>query len=153
MTLDTRDDPADAQLAIEQAEAAPDRRAARRIRRRVATQMVPWRLGVPAVPFSVVIEDISRSGIGVVHTEPLPLGMQYVLTLPRAGMHSTVVVCEVVRCEQAGSRLHRIGLSSAEPIEHVERTRDKMRLTSRDTRILFLLFGIFGLILAVFLPI
>jgi hypothetical protein len=40
---DTRDDREDAIAAIEQAEESERRRAAR-IRRKVATQMVPWKL-------------------------------------------------------------------------------------------------------------
>jgi hypothetical protein len=156
--IEQRDDRADAIAAIEDAHAylAPsgprDRRQNGRIRRKVATQMVPWSMGVAPVPFGVVIEDISESGIGILHTEPIHPGRRYRLTVPRALMGSVVVECTVVRCEQRGQKLYKIGLSSATPIEHVEKTRASMTLTSPRTKLLFLAFGIVGLAIAAFWP-
>ena len=150
--IELRDDREDAIAAIEQAEESDERRRASRIRRKVATQMVPWKLGVPATPFGVVIEDISETGVGIVHSEALPAGMTYQLTVPRARMHPVVVQCTTVRCEQREDRLYKIGLRAASKIEHVDQAKKAMLLTSKRTRLLFLAFGLVGIIVAAVVP-
>ena len=150
--IETRDDREDAIAAIEQAEGGAERRRASRIRRKVATQMVPWKLGVPATPFGVVIEDISETGVGIVHGEPLPVGMTYQLTVPRARMNPIVVHCETVRCERREDGLYKVGLKAGSKIEHIEQAKKSLMLTSKRTRLLFLAFGVVGIIVAAVVP-
>jgi hypothetical protein len=153
--VEQRDDRADAVAAIEAASApasaSAERRRDSRIHRKVATQMVPWSMGVSPVPFGVVIEDISESGIGIIHTEPIHPGRKFLITVPRAYLGSMVVECTAVRCEQRG-RLYKIGLASSSRIEHVEKTRESMTITTKRTKLLFLAFGIVGLAIAALWP-
>jgi hypothetical protein len=150
---DQRDDRTDMIGAIEDANSdASERRRADRIRRKVATQMVPWSIGTSPVPFQVVIEDISETGIGVIHTEPIETGKRYLVTVPRAYVDPIIIECTAVRCEQRGQRLYKIGLAATTKIEHVEQTKRTMTLTTPRTKFLFLIFGAIGLAIAAFWP-
>jgi len=79
-----RDDRLDVIAAIEEANESPERRRATRIRRKIATQMTPWQVGTAAVPFGVVIEDISETGVGIVHSTGFEVGSTFLLTVPLA---------------------------------------------------------------------
>ena len=146
-----RDDRLDVIAAIEEAE-SPDRRRATRITRKVATQMTPWQVGTAAVPFGIVIEDISETGVGIIHTAPLDIDASFLLTVPRAYHGAIIIECKVVRCEKRGNGLFKIGLAARQRIEHVEQTRRQMTITSRRTKILFLLFGVVGIAVAALVP-
>lgn len=148
-TLDQRQDLLD---AIDEATGDSERRRCNRIKRKVATQMTPWDVGVPAVPFGVVIEDISATGVGVVHSEPLASGKKFLVTVPRKYHGPQVVECRVVWCKPWGHHMYTIGLEATQQIEHIEQAKAEMTLTSRRTRIMFLLFGIIGICIAAFIP-
>lgn len=147
---EVQDERLDVMAAIE--EASGERRRAMRIKRKIATQMTPWQVGVSAVPFQVVIEDISETGVGIVHSEAIAAGAKFLLTVPRRYHGPQVVECKVVRCEQRGHGLFSIGLEACQRIEHVEQTKMEMRVTSVRTRVLFLVFGLVGLGIAIFVP-
>jgi hypothetical protein len=146
------DERLDVLAAIDEATSPHDRRRASRIKRKVATQMTPWSVGVAAVPIGIVIEDISESGVAVVHSEPLPEGSKFLVTVPRKYHGPQVVECDVVRCEPRGGRLFTIGMRATQRIEHIEHAKAEMTLTSRRTRLLFLTFGIISLCVAMFMP-
>jgi hypothetical protein len=148
-----RDERQDVMDAIEDASTdQKDRRRSLRIRRKVSTQMTPWTVGTAAVPFGVIIEDISETGVGIVHSEAIELGKKFLLTVPRRYHGPLVIECVAVRCEPRGHNLFSIGMESAHKIEHVEQTKATMRLTSKQTRMLFLAFGVVGLLIAAFVP-
>ena len=149
---EVRDDRLDMIAAIEQAENASERRRANRITRKVATQMTPWQVGTAAVPFGVVIDDISETGVGILHTAELPVDGKFLLTVPRAYHGAIIIECKVVRCEKRSNGLYKIGVAASQRIEHVEQTRDIMRVTSRRTKILFLAFGVIGIAVAALIP-
>ncbi len=96
-----QDDRLDMLSAIDVATGAQDRRRALRIKRKVATQMTPWNVGTSAIPFSVIIEDISETGIALVHSEPLAMGSKFLVTVPRKYHGPQVVECRVIRCDPA----------------------------------------------------
>jgi hypothetical protein len=150
---EVRDERLDLMDAIEDASSDErERRRSLRIRRKVSTQMTPWTVGVAAVPFGVIIEDISESGVGIVHSEPIEAGKKFLLTVPRKFHGPLVIECVAVRCESRGHGLFNIGMVASQKIEHVEQTHAEMRLTSTRTRLLLLLFGVFGLAVAAFVP-
>src|SRR5438552_815980 len=60
-----------------------ERRRAPRVRRKFVSQMTPWAAGHASVPFEVVIEDMSETGVGVLHATPLEIGLRHLLTVPR----------------------------------------------------------------------
>ena len=146
------DDSSDRMAAVEACHMSMERRRAARITRKVATQMVPWQVGRAATPFGVIIEDISETGVGIIHSEALEEGAKYLLTVPRAASKPVTIQCEVVRCERRGEHSFNIGLVAGEKIKDPEGTKRAMRLTSGRTRLLFMLFGVVGLLVAVLVP-
>ena len=61
--------------------------------------------------FSVILQDLSVSGMGVIHTHPLRLGDQYQIPLASgpATAGTMSLICTVVRCEQMDEELYSIG--------------------------------------------
>ena len=62
-----------------------------------------------AESFPVGVRDLSRSGIGVVHVKPLPVGEEFILLLPTPEDANNGLVYKVVRCNRLGSKLFNIG--------------------------------------------
>src|SRR5215213_6985983 len=91
--------------------AARERRRAVRFKRKFVSQMTPWSAGQAAVPFQVVIEDISDAGVGILHSEELEIGRRHLLTVPRDGQRPVIRQFTVVRCEKRFDGLYTIGLS------------------------------------------
>ena len=129
-----------------------DRRRAVRIKKKFITQMTPWAPGHASVPFEVVINDISDTGIGVIHDEPLEIGLRHLLSVPREGVKSVVEEFVIVRCERKGENQYQIGLERAAfTSARTEELPRKWRVSKR-LKTLFLLFGIFGLLIASLAP-
>ena len=129
-----------------------ERRRAERTKRKFVTQMTPWTPGVPSVPFEVVIEDISGTGVGLVHDAPLSLGVPHLLTVPRGDEGGSIMrEFVVIRCNIRTDGKYAIGLelSSARPSEE---RKPKKRIMSANVKLLFLALGIVGLITATFIP-
>jgi hypothetical protein len=126
-----------------------ERRRAVRFKRKFVSQMTPWSAGQAAVPFQVVIEDISDHGIGILHSEPLEVGVRHLLTVPREVGRAVIRQVTVIRCDRRFDGLYSIGLET----ENVSPPPKAQRpLASRKTKILFLLFGIVGLLIVTFMP-
>jgi hypothetical protein len=134
-----------------------ERRRATRVKRKFVTQMTPWAAGRSSIPFDVIIDDLSDTGVGLIHHEPLEMGLRHLLTVPRPGGSSVTLEYLVCRCDRRSDGNYAIGLSAARELPF-SLTSDpfpgapRKRVTSRTTKILFLLFGIFGLIIAAFAP-
>lgn len=127
-----------------------DRRRNSRLKRKFVTQMTPWSPGVASVPFEVVIEDISESGVGLIHDQAIRLGLRHLLNVPREDGNSSIVrEYIVVRCERRGDGSFGIGMELSTARGSVD---EKPRVTSSRLKMLFLLFGIFGLIIAALAP-
>jgi hypothetical protein len=133
------------------AAALAERRRAERMKRKFVTQMTPWAPGVPSVPFDVIIEDISETGIGLVHDQPLSLGVPHLLTVPR-GEDGGSMIGEyvVIRCTPRADGKYTIGMevsgirSIAAPVVKC--------VCGKNVKLLFLALGIAGLLAATFLP-
>ena len=131
-----------------------DRRRATRLRQKFVTQMTPWAAGHASVPFEVVIADISELGIGIIHDEPLEIGLRHLLTVPQGHQDSgKSILMEyiVVRCERRGDGSYCIGLEKSLARDSVDEPIGR-RCVSERVKLLFLLFGIFGLLIAAFAP-
>src|SRR5437016_14335809 len=78
-----------------------DRRRATRLKQKFVTQMTPWAAGHASVPFEVVINDISDMGVGILHDQPLELGLRHLLSVPREdGKKPLTHEYIVVRCDR-----------------------------------------------------
>jgi hypothetical protein len=58
-----------------------------------------------------MIRRLSIQGIGLLHVQPIPVGEEFTLLLPRqAGRQAVPVLCKAVRCEEgATDGLYRVG--------------------------------------------
>ena len=161
MTL-SYDQRSELRWAFEEAYVEPERRRSARIRHKVVAKIAPWR-GKPRStrPIEVIIEDFSTTGVGLVNSEPLKEDDRYLLEVPRPSEKPIWVVLRVVRCLPMDSGMYAVGLEACElvdcstcnfnPFTGITTLSQKLRLMSRRTKILFLIFGIVGLALAAFL--
>ena len=92
-------------LAEQQAEGQQpvNRRKNARIRRDGSLLLIPCRQGILAQPVQVRLKDLSSGGIGLVHTQPLEKGSQFVIQLPQPGGAPKSLLYTVVRCEAPSS--------------------------------------------------
>jgi hypothetical protein len=61
-------------------------------------------------PIKVKIKDVSATGVGVVHSEPLPLGQKYVVKESTTIAKRKSVLYTVVRADPIGDNSYSIGL-------------------------------------------
>ena len=140
-------------ITTQATEAPPqtDRRRASRLKRKFVSQMTPWAPGVASVPFEVVIEDISDRGVGLIHDQAIPLGLRHLLAVPREDGNSSIIrEYNVIRCDARGDGTYGIGLELC--IFQGSSSESPRRVTSSRLKLLFLLFGLFGLAVAIFAP-
>jgi hypothetical protein len=143
---------AEAAAAARHAHPLTDRRRSTRTKQKFVTQMTPWTAGHASIPFDVIIEDISETGVGLVHDQPIKVGVRHLLTVPR-GENQRPVIREyiVVRCDARREGGYAIGLEQQFNRGSIDELPAK-RVTSSTTKLLFLLFGIFGLLIAALAP-
>jgi hypothetical protein len=127
-----------------------ERRRAERTRRKFVTQMTPWTPGVPSVPFEVVIEDLSETGVGLIHDVPLSLGVPHLLTVPRDEGGSIMREYSVVRCDLRTDGKYNIGLELS--AARLAEKKPKKSVVGSNVKLLFLALGIVGLLAATFIP-
>ena len=134
---------------------AEDRRRSARVKKKFISQMTPWAAGLASAPFEVIIEDVSDVGAGIIHDRALEIGIRHLLTVPREDGKAITREYIITRCVPRGTEgRYTIGLAlvggagAAEEVHPLQ----KKRITSKQLKLLFLLFGIFGLIIATFAP-
>ena len=79
--------------------------------------------GIAQASVSVRIRDISVEGIGLIHTEALPVGSHFVAQLPRGKNEVLSVNYRVVQCRSLATGLFQIGAvmertSTSSPADH-----------------------------------
>jgi HD-like signal output (HDOD) protein len=79
-----------------------DKRRAARIQRDGKVLVIPCARGVLSKPIGVKLRDVSASGIGLTHEEPLELGTQFVIQLPQSDGTIKSLLYAVKRCDQSG---------------------------------------------------
>ena len=154
----TYDQKSEIRMAFDEAFVPIDRRRELRIRHQVAAQIFPWNQNAQGRPLAVQIEDFSAIGLGLVHFTPMGIGDDYLLTIPRSGSNDLVVVISVVRCVRRSDGHYHIGLELSGVMDRskagelVDALRAGRRITSRKTKLLFLLFGIVGIGSSLLIP-
>lgn len=130
-----------------------DRRRANRTRHKFITQMTPWSAGHPSIPFEVILEDVSQTGVGLIHPAPLEMGLRHLLTVPQGPQEKPILrEYEVCRCDRRADGNYSIGLVLASAVDAPSKPAPRKRITSERTKILFLIFGIVGLLVVTFCP-
>jgi c-di-GMP-binding flagellar brake protein YcgR len=145
----TYDQKSEIRMAFDEAFVPPDRRRDMRVRLRVDAQICPWKKNRQGEPFTVRIEDFSPGGVGLMHAEPLPIGSEYLLRVPRPQMDELVVLLSVVRCRPMEDRTFLIGMELSSVMDRTSMGQliDALQGPPRRSwwKILFLLFGIAGI--------
>ncbi len=72
-------------------------------------------------PVSVAVRDLSAAGIGIVHTNRLERGEQFILRIPAAagGSPTSAVLCTIAHCRPVGLGVYMIGAHYAGLIDPV----------------------------------
>ena len=146
----TYDQKSEIRMAFDEAYVPPDRRRSLRVTFRADAQIAPWRRNKAGEPFPVRIEDFSPSGVGVIHTESLPLGAEFMLRVPRPDLPELAVLLAVVRCKPLEDGTFHVGMELSNLVDQTNmgdfyNSLQQRRLTSRRTRLLLLTLGVFGL--------
>ena len=127
-----------------------ERRRTHRLKQKFVTQMTPWEPGHASVPFEVVIADMSDTGCGIIHDQPLEVGLRHLLTVPRFKDKPITLEYMVIRCDRRTDGSYSIGLEKVNANQPV--VVKPKRVVSERTKVLLLLLGIFGLVIAAFAP-
>ena len=93
-------------------ETARDRRRHPRVPHRAVFNLRPTMGGGADSAVSVVLQDLSISGMGIIHSTALRMGEHFQIPLTREGAgvsDSLALVATVVRCEQLDDGLYSIG--------------------------------------------
>jgi hypothetical protein len=112
-------------------ETAADRRRSPRATYRVVFNIRPVLAddggsGALGAPVEVILQDLSISGMGIIHSSAMPSGDQYEIPLTRGEDDATPMALRatVVRCEQLDDGLFSIGFefnSSADAVDEGSR--------------------------------
>jgi hypothetical protein len=105
-----------------------DRRRAIRVRHKttfVIRQLLSNGVGEP---MTVVLLDMSETGVGVMHSIPLRCGDQFQipLTSGAASAETMTLICTVVRCEMLDDGLYNIGMEFNSPARAVDEGRRQL---------------------------
>jgi hypothetical protein len=103
---------------------AADRRRAPRVPHRAAFDICPLGGRGMGEAVTVILQDLSATGIGIIHSDGLCVGDQYQIPLTRELAGPMSLIATVVRCEQLDDGLYNIGFqfkSSAAAVDEGSR--------------------------------
>jgi HD-like signal output (HDOD) protein len=86
-----------------------DKRRAPRIARKGSITIVPCTEDGLGVPVRVGFRDLSRNGMGLTHSQPMPVGSQFVVQVSGQGAGAVPIVYTIVRCIAKGPAAFEIG--------------------------------------------
>ena len=113
----TYDQASQVHMALAEAHVEVDRRRSQRIRVHCPAEISPWHGDRAGTAFGVTIEDISTTGVGIVHNDRLKVGRQYLLEIPRPEQQPLAVVFTVIRCSKTAGGLFTIELEPEEVLD------------------------------------
>lgn len=144
------DQKSEIRIAFDEAYVPPERRRDLRIRDHINAKICSWSRKKAGAPFPVSIEDFSPNGVGIVHREAMEAGEVYLLNVPRRGHDDLIVQLTVVRCRPLPNGTFQIGMELSSVMDQdgdafVDAMQKRKRITSKRTKILLLILGIYGL--------
>src|SRR5438067_3129507 len=98
---------------------AEERRRSARLKQKFVTQMTPWEAGHASVPVEVVINDLSEDGVGIIHDQPLEIGLRNLVTVPRDKAKPITREYRVIRCDRRHDGQYLIGLKRSDAVASV----------------------------------
>ena len=147
----TYDQKSEIRMAFDEAYVPSERRRDIRVRHRVDAEISAWTRGRPGRAFHVRIEDFSPGGVGVVHDQPMEQGTEYLIKVPRPGADDLVVLLTVVCCRRLEDGTHWVGMELSSVMHRhsmgqlADALNTRRRLTSRRTKVLFIMLGMFSI--------
>ena len=84
-----------------------DRRKSPRVPHQAAFNIRPILSDGIGNPIQVILQDLSNTGIGIIHPTPMGCGEQY--QIPLSAESGLSLVCTVVRCEKMDEDLYSVG--------------------------------------------
>ena len=94
-----------------------ERRRAERMLLGTVGHMVTCPASSRTAPLTVTIADCSATGVGVIHTEPLPVGAKFVIKEPTISRRQSVLFT-VVRADRIDAERFSIGLHASHLMEN-----------------------------------
>ena len=151
----TYDQRSEIRLAFDEAFVPPERRRDLRVKFRVEAQICPWKKNTQGEPFTVQIEDFSPGGVGISRNEPMAIGSEFLLRVPRVDMEELVVLLSVVRCRPMGEGNFHVGMELSSVMDRTSMGQLIDALHGPPKRrwwkVFFLAFGIAGIAASVML--
>lgn len=150
----TYDQKSEIRMAFDEAYVSPERRRSMRVKHPVPAEICTWKKGKQGLGFSVQIDDFSPTGVGLNHGVEIEPGEQFLLTVPRPDAPELIVLLTTVRCVPLNDGSFQIGMELSSVMDRsemgkfVDAINTVQRLTSRRTKVLLMLLGIFGIGLA-----
>jgi hypothetical protein len=74
--------------------------------------------GTVRVPFSVLLQDISLTGFGMMLSQPLKEGRRFVVILPRADLDPLSILCVSQHCSEMADGLYHVGAAFEQIVPH-----------------------------------
>ena|ERR1043165_8862897 len=120
---------------------------------RVCAELSPWADGRAGVGFGVMIENITTDSVEFTSCGRLTVGSQYLLEVTRRGGKSLTVTCTVTNSGKVDRARFEKPVASVEIADLVDRILGgaPKRVTTRRTKLLFIIFGIVGVAMALLL--
>ena len=120
---------------------------------KLSAELSPWQGDRAGVGFGVLVQSISGSFVELDACDRIALGQQYLLEIPRPGQKALSEVCTVTRTGVVIRAEFDTPLADDDYRELSDRLNHGAppRVTSRLTQLLFIVFGIVGLLTAMLL--
>ena len=97
--------------------AGAERRRARRVPLDSNAELYICPSSTRTAPLKVKMRDVSATGVGVVHTEPLPVGQKYVVKEPTIS-RTHPALFTVVRAERIADNCYSMGLHASHLLDN-----------------------------------
>jgi hypothetical protein len=96
---------------------AVDRRQNQRIRQQCVAEISPWVNNKAGTAFSVVLDNFSTAGVGMIHSGRLQVGSRYLLEIARPGQRPLASIFTVVRCDETDGGLFDVDLAADDVLD------------------------------------
>ena len=87
-----------------------DRRRSQRIRQPLHAEICEWHGNRAGAAFGVIVNDLSTTGVGILHNERFQVGAKYLIEIARPGQRPLTTLLTVVRCNQSNGGLFHVQL-------------------------------------------
>jgi hypothetical protein len=98
-------------LRMAQETAGHERRRSTRLDVQAQVKVIPFEDGHLGESFTCMTRDVSFKGLGLLQSTKATRGSQFVITLPRRGGESMLMLCTVMYCRELADGIYNVGAS------------------------------------------